>query len=108
MSIKSKAAKAAKVTANVVSDVAIIGASTAVGGTVAAYGIYANPLNVDEQTNIYASAGAGAATAVVADRLLMKAKSGVVDFFNRRAVKRLQKKLEKESHEVLNELLGDD
>lgn len=102
MSIKNKAAKAAKVTANVVSDIAIIGTSTAVGGTVAAYGLYANPLNVDEQTNIYASAGAGAATAIVTDRLLMKAKSGVVALFNKRAVRKLQKELDRQARELVD------
>ena len=101
MSIKSTAAKAAKATINITTDVTIVAASTAVGGTVAAYGLYANPLNVDEQTNIYASAGAGATAAVVADRLLMKAKSGVVRFFNRRAVRKLQKELDEQAKELV-------
>ena len=99
--LKKTAVKAVKVTANTVSDVAIIGASTAVGGTVAAYSLYANPLNVDEQTNIYASAGAGAVTAVITDRLLMKAKSGVVGFFNRRAVKKLQRELDEQARKLV-------
>lgn len=99
--VKNAAVKAAKVTANAATDVTIVAASTAVGGTVAAYGLYANPLNVDEQTNIYASAGAGAAAAVVADRLLMKAKSGVVRFFNRRAVRKLQKELDEQAKELV-------
>lgn len=99
--VKNAAVKAAKVTANAATDVTIVAASTAVGGTVAAYGLYANPLNVDEQTNIYASAVAGAAAAVVADRLLMKAKSGVVRFFNRRAVRKLQKELDEQAKELV-------
>ena len=99
--VKNAAVKAAKVTANAATDVTIVAASTAVGGTVAAYGLYANPLNVDEQTNIYASAGAGAAAAVGADRLLMKAKSGVVRFFNRRAVRKLQKELDEQAKELV-------
>lgn len=99
--VKNAAVKAAKVTANAATDVTIVAASTAVGGTVAAYGLYANPLNVDEQTNIYTSAVAGAAAAVVADRLLMKAKSGVVRFFNRRAVRKLQKELDEQAKELV-------
>lgn len=99
--VKNAAVKAAKVTANAATEAAIIAASTAVGGTVAAYGLYANPLNVDEQTNIAASAGAGAAAAVVTDRLLMKAKSGVVRFFNRRAVRKLQKELDEQAKELV-------
>lgn len=99
--VKRAAVKAVKVTANAATDVTIVAASTAVGGTVAAYGLYANPLNVDEQTNIYASAGAGAVTAVVTDRLLMKAKSGVVGFFNKRAVKKLQKELDEQARKLV-------
>lgn len=101
MSLKNKAARAAKATVNAATDVTIIAASTAVGGTVAAYGLYANPLNVDEQMNVYASAGAGAVTAVVTDRLLMKAKSGVVGFFNKRAVKKLQKELDEQARKLV-------